>query len=313
MHSRVKLKKQKKRSWKKWILIFGLILLFISGGCIYYVWDKVSSTIETMHNPLVRDKDPERQKELNKILKNTKSINILLLGVDARAGDRGRSDTMILMSLNPKTDRMIMMSIPRDTYVNIPGRGMDKINHAYAFGGTELSINTVEEAFNVPLHFYARVNMEGFQQGVDAIGGVNVNNEFEFSQGGKHFPKGEIHLNGDDALNYIRMRKKDPRGDMGRNDRQRQVIAAAMKKGANVSNITKFGEVFDILGNNVETNMDQDQMQKLFTSYRHTQNNIETLEVKGSGQMMNGVWYYVVPDGEFQQLTKTIKDHMEAK
>lgn len=313
MQSRVKRKKRKKKKWKRWILSIVLILLLFSGGCVYYVWDKISDTIETMHNPLARDKDPDRQKELNKILKDTKSLNVLLLGVDARAGDKGRSDTMILMSLNPKTDKMIMMSIPRDTYVNIPSHGMDKINHAYAFGGTELSITTVEKTFNIPIHFYAKVNMEGFQQGIDAIGGVDVNNAFEFSQGGKHFPKGDIHLNGDDALNYIRMRKHDPRGDMGRNERQRQVVAAAMKKGTNVTNMTKFGEIIDILGHHVETNLDQAQMQKLFTRYRHTQKNVSTLEIKGNGQIINGIWYYVVPDTEFQQLTKIIKNHMKEK
>lgn len=310
MESRVK-SKRKKKKWKRWVFGVILIFLFIGGGAAYYIWGKIGDTIETMHNPLSRDKDPERQKELKNLLKDTKSLNILLLGVDERPGDKGRSDTIILMSLNPKIDKMIMMSIPRDTYVNIPDRGMDKINHAYAFGGTELTLQTVEAAFDVPIHFYAKVNMEGFKQGIDAIGGVQVVNDLDFSQDGKHFPVGEIQLNGDEALKYIRMRKGDPRGDMGRNDRQRKVIAAAMKKGASFSSITKINDIFHILGNNVETNLKKDQMQKLLTSYRSTQNNIEVLEVKGSGSMMNGVWYYVISDTEFNHLSTSIKNHMK--
>ncbi|MBM7600515.1 LCP family protein required for cell wall assembly [Virgibacillus halotolerans] len=309
MNSRVDKRHKKRRKWPFWV--GGIILAFvlIIGGYIYYVWDKVGDTIATMHDPLEGD----NQKELNALFKNNDSVNILLLGVDAREGDKGRSDTMILMSLNPKTNAMTMLSIPRDTYVNIPGRGMDKINHAYAFGDVALSVQTVEEAFDLPVHFYARVNMEGFQQGIDAIGGVTINNTQEFSQDGASFSKGNITLSGEDALKYIRMRKNDPRGDMGRNERQREVLTAAIDKGASFNNITKVGDILNILGGNVKTNLDKDNMQTLFSDYRGTRKNSKTMEINGDGQTINGVWYYVVPDGEFNRITTEIKDHMEAR
>ncbi|MFC0299949.1 LCP family protein [Virgibacillus soli] len=313
MQTRKELKKRKKRSWLKWVGITLLALFLIGGGVVYYMWDKINDTLETMHNPLARDEDPERQRELEAIFRDNKSVNILLLGVDQRKGDKGRSDTILLLSLNPSANSMVMLSIPRDTYVNIPGRGMDKINHAFAFGGTELSVKTVEEAFNLPVHFYAEINMEGFQQGIDAIGGVDVKNDQDFSQGGKHFAVGNIHLNGKDALKYIRMRKQDPRGDMGRNERQRNVIVAAMNKGANFTNITKFGEILNIVGGNVETDLNKDRIQALFSGYRNTRNNIKTLEIKGSGQIINRIWYYIVPDTEFNRVTTEITNHMNAK
>nr|WP_306798695.1 LCP family protein [Oceanobacillus saliphilus] len=265
-----------------------------------------------MHNPLARDNDPERQKEIQKIFQETDSLNILLLGVDERSGDRGRSDTMILLSVNPNTDSMIMLSIPRDTYVNIPGRGMDKINHAYAFGGTDLSVQTVEENFNLPIHSYARVNMEGFKQGIDALDGVTVTNSLAFSSDGHSFPEGQITLNGEQALSYIRMRYEDPRGDMGRNERQRNVITAAMNEAASFSSITKVGEILDILGGNVQTDLDRKKMQTLFTDYAGARKNVSTMEISGSGQTIGGIWYYVVPDTEFNRITNEITDHMEA-
>ncbi len=306
-------KKKNKRKWPYWVGGILLFLLLLGGGYAWYVWDKIHDTVDTMHEPLDRDKDPERQKEIQDIFSEKKSINVLLLGVDERDGDKGRSDTMILMSLNPNTNSMKMLSIPRDTYVNIPGRNMDKINHAYAFGGVELSVQTVEEAFDIPVHFYGKVNMEGFELGVDSLGGVTVNNNRDFTQDGIHFEEGDIHLNGKEALAYIRMRKGDPRGDMGRNERQRAVITAAMNEAASFSSITKVGEILDILGNNVNTDLQMKNTQNLFSNYLGTRANIETMEISGSGQILGGIWYYIVPESEFTRISTEINNHMEAR
>src|SRR5699024_6950127 len=126
----------------------------IGGGFIFYIWNELNSTVDSMHTPLERDQDPELQKEIDGTFSNNRSINALLLGIDQEDSDRGRSDTIILLSINPKTESMIMFSIPRDTYVEMPGRGMDKINHAYAFGGVDLAIETVENTFDIPIHTY---------------------------------------------------------------------------------------------------------------------------------------------------------------
>lgn len=309
------------RKRKKWPFIVGGIILFfilVVGGGAFFVWNRVGKVVESMHSPLERDNDPERQDEINRLYSDSDAVNILLLGVDERDGDVGRSDTMILLSLNPRTDSMLMLSIPRDTYVNIPDRGMDKINHAYAFGeaaqtggGTELSVETVEEAFDLPIHSYVRVNMEGFQQGIDALGGVTVQNSMAFSQDGHDFSEGNLTLNGEEALSYIRMRYEDSRGDMGRNERQRDVIVAAMDEAASFSSITKASNILDILGNNVQTDLDMKRLQTLFTDYSGTRNNVETMEMEGDGQTIGGVWYYVVPDEEFSRIHSTITDHME--
>lgn len=314
MNSRVEKKRhKKKRKWLYWVGGAILLLLIVAAGYLWHVYSKLGDTVDTMHDPLERDADPDRQKNLQSIFKDKKSINILLLGVDEREGDKGRSDTIILMSLNPATNSMKMLSVPRDTYVNIPGKGMDKINHAYAYGDVELSIQTFEEAFDLPVHFYARINMEGFQDGIDALGGVTVQNNLDFEQDGVHFPKGDVQLNGEDALKYIRMRKEDPRGDYGRNERQRDVIKAAMGEAASFSSITKIGNLLDILGDNVRTDLDMDRLKALFSDYRGTRKNIESIEIKGDGETIDSTWYLVVPEAEFTRVHDEIMDHMEKR
>ena len=313
MNVTTRLEKQhskRKRRWIYWIGATLLVIVLTVAAYSLYIYSQLNTAVETMHEPL--DRDTERKKEMDRIFDKRDSFNILLLGVDERANDAGRTDTMIFMSLNPNTESMVMMSIPRDTYTEIPGRGMDKINHAYAFGGTDLALNTVEQLLAVPIHYYTKINMEGFVQGVDAIGGVTVNNSFTFTQDGSTFPEGEIHLDGEEALKYSRMRKQDPRGDFGRNDRQRQVIEAALKEAANFSSVTKIGEIVDILGDNVRMNLTMENIHSLFLNYRQTVSTVKTIEINGSGSTINGIWYYVVPEEEWTRIKSEINSHMEA-
>lgn len=301
-----------KRKWPKWIAIILMVCLLATGGFLFYLYHKIGDTISVMNNPLERDNDPDRQKELDSIFKQKKAVNLLLLGVDKREDDKGRSDSMILLSLNPQTNSMLMLSIPRDTYVNIPGYGMDKINHAYAFGNAGLSVQTVEDTFDLPVHYYVKVNMEGFVQGIDALGGVTVHNDMAFSQGGADFPTGDVYLDGQKALKYIRMRKDDPRGDIGRNERQREVIKAAMSEAASFSSISKVDDILDILEENATTNLNMKRLKSLLSDYRGTRKNIKTLELKGTGKRLDK-WYYMVTEEEFNRITNEFEAFMAAK
>ena len=153
--------------------------------------------------------------------------------------------------------------------------------------------------------------MESFKDTVDAVGGVEVNNTLDFSYGGFDFPKGQITLNGEKALAYTRMRYEDPRGDFGRQDRQRQVIEGVMKKGANVSSITKFGDMFNVVRNNVTTNLTFDQMWDIQANYKAASQNLTQYQVRGSGDKINGIYYYIVPEEERLALSQQLKDHLE--
>lgn len=293
-----------------WVL--GILGVLIIGGGVYAynVYSSVSNTLKEVHKPLKRD---QNNSNVGEKVSKSEPVSILLLGADERGNDKGRSDSLMVITLNPKNNSMKTVSIPRDTYTEIVGKGKsDKINHAYAFGGVDMSVATVENFLNVPINYYIEVNMEGFKDIVDAVGGVDVNNDLEFSLEGKHFQKGNIHLTGDQALAYTRMRKEDPRGDFGRQMRQRQVMQAVIKKGASFSSLTGYGDVLAAIQKNVKTNLTQDQMFDMQKNYKDCLKNSEDIQIPGDGhKAADGIWYYYVPDAAKQDLTNKLRSHLE--
>ncbi|WP_147423867.1 LCP family glycopolymer transferase [Cohnella endophytica] len=260
---------------------------------------------------LLNEKDVERLRHPS--LSDEDPFTILLLGVDERAGDRGRSDTMILLTLQPKTQSAVAISIPRDTRVLMPNSGKyDKINHAYAFGGTSLSVEAVEHLFGIPIAYYMKTNMEGLVGIVDTLGGVDVNNERAFNYEGLTFPLGEQHLGGNEALAYSRMRKEDPHGDFGRTQRQRQILSDAVDRVTRISSITKLPRLLSQLSDYVRTNLTSQNMIDLALNYRPAIKNVETLNLQGQGKMINGIYYYAVTPEARQAIQKEMVNHLNA-
>ncbi|MGM2631947.1 polyisoprenyl-teichoic acid--peptidoglycan teichoic acid transferase TagU [Bacillus cereus group sp. Bce040] len=294
-----------------WVLgILGVIIIG-TGAYVYHVYSSVSNTLESVHKPLNRDKSDKRAEKVE--VADKKPLSILLMGVDERGEDKGRSDSLLLFTLNPQKKSMKITSIPRDTYTEIVGKDKkDKINHAYAFGGIDMAVKTVENFLNVPVDYYVEVNMEGFRDIVDAVGGVDVYNELSFNQDGSSFTKGDIHLNGEEALKYSRMRYFDPRGDFGRQMRQRQVIQAVIKKGASVSSLASYGDVLKAIEKNVKTSLTQDQMFDIQKNYKDCMENSEEIQIPGDGhKAADGIWYYYVPDAAKQDITNKLRAHLE--
>ncbi|MEC3856830.1 LytR family transcriptional regulator [Bacillus sp. WOD8 KX774193] len=294
-----------------WILgILGVIIIG-TGAYMYHMYSSVSNTLELVHKPLNRDKSDKRAEKVE--VADKKPLSILLMGVDERGEDKGRSDSLLLFTLNPQKKSMKITSIPRDTYTEIVGKDKkDKINHAYAFGGIDMAVKTVENFLNVPVDHYVEVNMEGFKDIVDAVGGVDVYNELSFNQDGSSFAKGDIHLNGEEALKYSRMRYFDPRGDFGRQMRQRQVIQAVIKKGASVSSLASYGDVLKAIEKNVKTSLTQGQMFDIQKNYKDCMQNSEEIQIPGDGhKAADGIWYYYVPDAAKQDLTNKLRSHLE--
>jgi polyisoprenyl-teichoic acid--peptidoglycan teichoic acid transferase len=304
-------KHEKKR--RKGLKIFGIVVLLLvlaGGGYVYSIYHSINQTASDMHQTIDREKSDKREKKVS--VEKKEPFSVLLLGVDEREGDRGRSDSMIVVTVNPNENTTEMVSIPRDTLVDIVGRGTrDKINHAYAFGGVEMAMDTVENFLDIPIDYYAKINMEGFEDIVNAVGGVTVNNSFAFSQGGDQFAEGELRLNGEEALNYARMRKKDPRGDFGRQDRQRQIIQAVMKEGASISSLWNYGDIFNAIGKNVKTNLTFDEMVDIQKNYKGAVKDIDQQQLSGAGDMIDGIYYYIVPDDERTAVQQMLKEHME--
>ncbi|MFG6496230.1 LCP family protein [Fictibacillus sp. UD] len=297
---------------KKFLMILGIIVgLFVIsiGGYAYYLYDSTKDAVNEMHEKVETDQ-PKPTVTGNE--EDLKPISIMLLGVDEREGDSGRSDTMMVIAVNPKEDKMLMFNIPRDTRTEIIGKGIDdKINHAYAFGGTQMAMDTVENFLDTSIDYYVKVNMESFRDVVNAVGGVEVNNPFAFSDGGYSFPKGYQELNGKEALAYSRMRYQDPKGDLGRNDRQRQVITSIIDKGARVSSITKFDNIIDILSENVKTNMTFQEMKDIQKNYKNARHNIQSTEIKSSGKMISGTYFGIVDDTEKERVQNLLKEYLK--
>jgi polyisoprenyl-teichoic acid--peptidoglycan teichoic acid transferase len=303
-----------KKKKKTWLRVTGIVLLLLIIGIgvyAYSVYSSLTTAVETMHHPVDRKSD-KRTEEVS--LQEKEPFSVLLLGVDQRKGDKGRSDTIIVLSVNPKLNSVKMLSIPRDTRTEIVGKGtVDKINHAYAFGNEEMAMNTVENFLDIPIDYFVKINMEGFEDIVDAVGGITVNNDLDFSQGGYHFPKGQVTLDGKKALAFTRMRHEDPRGDFGRQLRQREIIQGVLREGASLSSLTKYQSIFAALGNNVRTNLTFDQMMDIQKNYRSAAGNVEQMTIKGGGTKINGIYYYIVPQEEKQRIQSELKTQLDIK
>ncbi|WP_243387278.1 LCP family protein [Bacillus kexueae] len=304
-------RERKKKRRKLRILLTVVAILFLVGaGYAFTVYQSFSSALKNMHEGIDRQSD---LRDSSISLSKKDPFSILLLGVDERENDKGRSDTMIVMTINPNEESVHMLSIPRDTRAEIVGNGtIEKINHAYARGGIEMSMASVENLLDIPIDHYIQVNMEGFVDIVEAVGGVTVVNDMDLNYQGYHFPEGELNLNGEEALVYSRIRKGDPRGDFGRQLRQKQVISAVIDQGASLSSLWKFDGIFDALGDNIKTSLSFEEMMDVQKHYRSAASNIHQHQFeKGTNQTIDRLSYYVVNEEELAEYQTMLKKHLE--
>ena len=264
-----------------------------------------------MNKPISREVSEKREEKVEFTKKDP--ISILMVGIDERDGDHGRTDSMLVLTVNPETKSTKILSIPRDTRTklidpeNPKKSSKDKINHAYAFGGIEMSIATVENFLNIPIDYYVEINMEGFKDIVDAVNGINVDNQYEFELDGSNFRKRPQHLNGTETLAYARMRKQDPRGDIGRGERQREVISKIIDKGKSLSTLTNYDDILDALEDNIKTNLTLSEIIGMQSSYKPAAETIDKLEIEGPGGIVGDVWYYMVEDETRQSLSDQLR------
>lgn len=324
----------KKFKIKKILLITGIVIgvfFMVIVGYGYYLYHSVEQTANEVYHPLKKDQSnlnsipaaqsgkKQKSHQSKKTIVTTQnplkshknsSINILLLGVDQRPGDKGRSDTMIVATLNPKKHSLMMTSIPRDTRIHLSGRsGYSKINAAYAYGSESLAVQTVEQYLNIHIPYYVETNMQGLSDLVNAVGGVTVHNNLAWYNGTLNFDfkKGTLNLNGKEALAYSRMRHQDPRGDFGRNQRQRQVIQAVVDKGKSLTGVTHIKNVLNAVGSNVQTNLTFSDMKDLAMNYRQCRQNISNYEVKGTPKYIGGISWVLVSNQEVQHVHSMIQ------
>ncbi len=297
---------KKKMSVWKILIIIAIIFILAVLGYVIAVYLHAKNTVNSeMHTP-VEAIDTAIGKDK---IKAGETLNVLLLGIDAEEDERGRSDAIMVLTIDPKGEQIQIVSIPRDTRTEIVGKDMqDKINHAYAFGGSEMAINTVESFLDMDLDYYVSMNMDGFKSLVDELGSITVNSDMEFTSGKYDFKFGKNTMDGDQTMAYVRMRKQDPTGDFGRNKRQRQVIEGIINEGASVASVTKFTSVVSILGKNMETNLDMDDVQDLLLNYQNARKNITEYQMTGEGTNIDGIYYLNVDDAEIEKVRKMINE-----
>ncbi|MGE6513988.1 LCP family protein [Lysinibacillus sphaericus] len=306
-----KMKRSKEKKSKKkvilWILGSLLVIFFVFIGTAYYT---VQKTMNKINTPLLETNTVEKEQ---KTITKKEPFSVLMLGVDERENDSGRSDTMIVITVNPEKQTMKMLSIPRDTRTEIIGHdSVDKINHAYAFGGVPMAMDTVEDFLDIQLDYYVFINMEGFLQIIDTLGGVTIQNDMDLTYDSYHYPKGEVTLNGDEALIFSRIRYEDPRGDFGRQIRQRQIIEAVMKKASTPSVLLKATDMLDVVGENVRMNFSVKDLIQLQGIYKKMNSGIDQLSFEeGSGKKINQIWYFIPDETELQQIQTELKTHLQ--
>lgn len=245
-----------------------------------------------------------------------KPISILVLGVDQGLegrNDKGNSDTIILVTVNPTTKKATMTSIPRDTLTEILGETsntsyyMFKVNSAYQFGGSSGSVKTVSAMLNVPINYYVEVNMKALESLVNALGGVDVNVPFSFSYDWCDFKKGKQHLDGRHAIAYARMRYDDPRGDYGRQMRQRQIIQAVVKKGLSVNGLVNYQKLLKVFAKYVKTNLTFGDMTSLAINYRSAASNISSGYIQGHDATISGTSLQIASTEELQKWSNKLR------
>ena len=221
-----KTKKKKSIFFKIGISLLSIliILIVIGIGTFYSFFNKVDKVKIDTTKLNINEKDLDKYQEI----KNIK--NIAFFGIDAEDGQAGRSDAIIILTIDSTHKKLKLTSIMRDSYVNIEGHGMDKINHAYAFGGPELAIQTINTNFGLNIEDFVSVNFSSLPKIIDLLGGVDINitaEEVPHIQGIDI--EGPHTLTGEQALSYSRIRYATG-GDFVRTDRQRTVLNSLLSK-----------------------------------------------------------------------------------
>ncbi|MFC0275377.1 LCP family protein [Enterococcus devriesei] len=292
-------------------ILLAIVLVVVGVGAKMY--HDVKSTANEAYESVDRKEGSTTKRQVK--LSEQEPFSILLLGVDTGAlgrTEQGRSDTMMVATVNPSKDESLLVSLPRDTYTEIVGHNtQDKMNHAYAFGGAAMSMDTVEKLLDIPINHYITINMQGIESLVDAVGGVEVNNPFEFTYEGKTFPKGKQELDGDLALKYSRMRYDDPNGDYGRQERQRQIITGVAKKVLSTQGLTNYQSILTTMGENVKTDLSFDDMRTLMGDYRGAFGHIKSDQMKGEGFMQDGVSYQRIDPTELKRVQDELKTQLK--
>ncbi|WHY01374.1 LCP family protein [Neobacillus sp. DY30] len=251
-----RMRRRKKLVKSKRMILFSIIIIII--GCVSaYAAYQYQQGVSLAGKDRFKD-DEQAAKAFEGADVKFGKINVLLLGSDTRGEEHARTDTIMIAHYDQENHQSKLISIMRDTYVNIPGHGKQKINAAYAYGGPELLRKTIKENFDVDINYYAVVDFEGFSKIADIIApnGIEVDVPYEMSYGiGTTIEPGIQTLNGDKLLGYVRFRH-DKLSDFGRVQRQQEVIGKLKDEAMSMGNILKLPKILGVVDPYIDTNLD---------------------------------------------------------
>lgn len=287
---------QKNKRKHKALKIIGIILLIVliivsltAGICYWYVNEKLSKiqTVDVDKNEIEITEGVEEEL--------TEYRNIALLGIDSRQDSYSkgnRSDCIIIASINNKTKEIRLLSVYRDSYLEITNRDLDKITHAYSYGGPTLTLSTLNTNLDLDITEFVTVNFDAVKEIVNDLGGIKMTvTDSEATQISGINSAGTYTLNGEQALDYARIRKID--SDYKRTERMRNVIVASLEK-VKAKNITELNSIVDKVLPRIYTNIDSKEIISLIpsiASYKITEST--GWPTKAEGKIINKVWYGV--------------------
>ncbi|EFO54149.1 transcriptional regulator [Streptococcus infantis SK1302] len=238
--------------------------------------------LNSVFENLIEQEYPDHAKKIKKIytkeltksveapkVSQNKAFNIYISGIDTYGpiSSVSRSDVNIIMTVNQETKKILLTTTPRDAYVPIADGGNnqnDKLTHAGIYG-VDASIHTLENLYGIDLNYYVRLNFTSFLKLIDLLGGVDVYNDQDFTSlhGNYHFPVGNVHLNSEQALGFVRERYSLTNGDGDRGRNQQKVIAAIIQKLTSAEALKNFDGIMQGLQDSVQTNMPPETMVSL--------------------------------------------------
>ncbi|WP_125709738.1 LCP family protein [Companilactobacillus zhongbaensis] len=292
----------------KRVLIVLLILVAIVAGGGYAFYKANTNALKSIHNT---------QKSVSSKIENGKPFSVLLLGADTGADgrvDRGNSDTIMVLTINPNSKKVLMYSVPRDTMAEMVGdspKNVQKINSAYAIGSNKMAKQSVSALLNVPIDYTVTINMRALKKTVDFVDGVDINTPIKVSYDGVTIPKGKHHLNGKKALTYARMRYGDPRGDYGRQLRQQEVLQGVIKKLKSPKYLTQLPSLIKTVGPEIITDMTDNEMNLLPVKYYMVGNNFESKQLDEKTAWINGSSYQVASTKSLQKASDTLRKSLD--
>nr|QBR99934.1 exopolysaccharide biosynthesis transcriptional activator EpsA [Streptococcus thermophilus] len=213
-----------------------------------------ASNLKTIYTYKIKKKNSNSANQVD-----SRVFNIYISGIDTYGpiSTVSRSDVNIIMTVNMNTHKILLTTTPRDAYVKIPGGGADqydKLTHAGIYG-VETSEQTLEDLYGIKLDYYARINFTSFLKLIDQLGGVTVHNDQAFTQEKFDFPVGDIQMNSEQALGFVRERYNLDGGDNDRGKNQEKVISAILNKLASLKSVSNFTSIVNNLQDSVQTNM----------------------------------------------------------